>query len=116
MAFSTTSPDNICVSAAASLKMFVWNVLHVQENKFKRDGKGEQKRKDFKYLCVSTLREDGYHLSWPRLLQSDDSSCISVSTHPVGPTVALPGHGCQLGVQEISGLVDTLRREEYKFR
>lgn len=32
-------------------------------------------------------------------------------THPVGPAVALPGHGGQLGVQEVPGLVDALRLE-----
>lgn len=78
-----TSPDSICVSAAAAsrLKMFVWIVLHVQENKIKRDGKGEQmkKKKDFKYLCFKTLREAECHHSWPILPESDATACISRS-------------------------------------
>lgn len=42
--------------------------------------------------------------------------CFNLWTHPVGPAVALSGHGGQLGVQEVSGLVDALRGEEYKAR
>lgn len=56
---------------------------------------------DFETSRVSSLLADADFNFW---------------THPVGPAVALSGHGCQLGVQEVSGLVDALRGEEYKAR
>lgn len=33
-------------------------------------------------------------------------------TYPVGPAVALPGHGRQLGIQKVSGFVDALRKNK----
>lgn len=87
-----------------------------RKTKSKRDGKGERENKTLNIYAFKTLREAGYHLSWPTLPEWEDWWCVSVWTHPVGTAVTLPGHGCQLGVQEISGLVDTLRGREYKSR
>lgn len=56
---------------------------------------------DFETSQVSSLLADADFNFW---------------THPVGPAVALSGHGCQLGVQEVSGLVNALRGEEYQAR
>ena len=38
--------------------------------------------------------------------------CLAGRTHPVGPTVALPGHGCQLRIQQVSGLIDALQTQD----